>query len=96
VLLANSFKDKYSRYNSLMYFYEEEKNVNTQTVGIFIFMDYFNKFVEEVSIGLIAVVTMFCTNVIAQILLHDEDLIAVLTVRQKHLLVGEAKIHLSG
>jgi len=47
VLLANSFKDKYSRYNSLMYFYEQEKSVNTQTVGIFIFMDYFNKCVEE-------------------------------------------------
>ena len=59
-------------------------------------MDYFNRSVEEVSIGLIAVVTIFCTNVIAQILLHDEDLIAVLTVRQKRLLVGEAKIHLSG
>jgi len=59
-------------------------------------MDYFNRFVEEVSIGLIAVVTTFFTNVIAQILLHDEDLIAVLTVRQKRFLVGEAKIHLSG
>jgi hypothetical protein len=34
---------------------------------------------------------MFCTNVIAQMVLHGKDLIAVL---QKRLLVGEAKIHL--
>ena len=35
---------------------------------------------------------MFCTNVIAQIVLHGKYLIAVLTMRQKRLLVGEAKI----
>jgi len=83
-------------FQGLLLMKEKKTRVNTRTVGIFIFMDYFNRSVEEVSIGLIAVVTIFCTNVIAQILLHDEDLIAVLTVRQKRLLVGEAKIHLSG
>ena len=54
-------------------------------------MDYFNRYVERrYSIGLIAVLTMFCTNVIAQmvLVLYGKDLIAVL---QKRLLVGEAK-----
>ena len=70
--------------------------MNTRTVGIFIFMDYFNRSVEEVSISLIAVNTNFCMNAIAPIVLYGKYLIAVVTVRQKRLLVGEAKIHFLG